>query len=131
MKASNMKRLALLSMVAACGLADAPAQGPEIHSVMREKLNCTQKILEAVVTSDWTGLETETRTLVQLTEDPRWRSLKYSEYTRHSAAFVQAVRTLHEAAVQRNLEVAPLAYSAVTLSCVECHRYLARERLAR
>jgi cytochrome c556 len=56
--------------------------------------------------------------------------LKYPEYSRHSAAFVQAVQTLHTAAAQRDLDKTPKAYVAVTLQCVACHRYLARARIA-
>lgn len=96
---------------------------------MREKLVHAQKILEAVVTSDWVSLETHSRQLERLTEDPRWTVLKYPEYAKHSTAFKRAVQDLHAAAVRRDLDKAPEAYNAVTLKCVECHRYLARARI--
>lgn len=120
--------LALGSVV---GLAAAPPQGPQVNEVMREKLGHAQKILEAVVTSDWGNLERHTRELEQLTNDPRWTVLKYPEYARHSTAFLGAVRALRTAASQRDLEQTPKAYGAVTLACVDCHRYLARARMAR
>jgi hypothetical protein len=97
---------------------------------MRQKLAHAQKILEAVVTSDWTGLETHSRELERLTNDPRWIVLKFPEYAQHSGEFVRSVQALHTAAAQRDLEKAPNAYVAVTLQCVECHRYLARARIA-
>jgi len=106
------------------------SQGPDVNSVMRQKLAHAQKILEAVVTSDWTGLETHSRELERLTKDPRWMVLTFPEYAKHSAAFVRSVQDLHTAAAQRDLEKAPNAYVAVTLQCVECHRYLARARIA-
>ena len=106
-------------------------QGPQLSNVMREKLVCAQKILEAVVTSDWSSLESQSRELERLTNDPRWAGLKYPEYARYSAAFVRAVQELHLAAVQRDLEKTPQVYVAVTLKCVECHRYMARARIAR
>ena len=112
------------------GLAASPNQGPALNRVMREKLVHAQKILEAVVTSDWVSLETQSRELERLTKDPRWTVLKYPEYARHSAAFVLAIQDLHRAAAQRDLEKTPQAYVAVTLKCVECHRYLARARIA-
>jgi hypothetical protein len=115
---------------AVLSLAGARPQGPELNAVMREKLGRTQKILEAVVTSDWVGLETQSRELERLTNDPRWTALKYPEYARHSGAFVRAVEALHTAASQRDLDKTPKAYVAVTLQCVECHRYLARARIA-
>jgi hypothetical protein len=112
------------------GFAASAAQGPALNNVMREKLQHAQKILEAVVTSDWATLETSSRDLEQLTNDPRWMVLKFPEYAKQSAAFRQAIRDLHTAAAQRDLEKTPQAYVAMTLKCVECHRYLARARIA-
>jgi hypothetical protein len=109
----------------------AISQGPEVNTLMREKLVHTQKILEAVVTSNWLELEMQSRELKQLTSDPRWTVFKYPEYASHSAAFVRAIEALHTAAAQRDLEKTPNAYVAVTLQCVECHRYLARARVAK
>ena len=111
------------------GTTTSSAQGPKLQSVMREKLAHAERILEAVVTSNWASLETHTRELKQLTNDPRWMVLKYPEYAQHSAAFVRAVQALHTAAAQRDLDTTPKAYVAMTLQCVECHRYLARARI--
>jgi len=125
-----MWRSLALTIVVAMSVTIVGSQGPEVNSVMRQKLAHAQKILEAVVTSDWTGLETHSRELEQLTKDPRWTVLTFPEYAKHSAAFVRSVQALHTAAAQRDLEKAPNAYVAVTLQCVECHRYLARARIA-
>ena len=116
---------------AVLGLAAGPRQGPELRTVMHDKLVHAQKILEAVVTSDWVSLETHSRELEQLTSDPRWTVLKYPEYAQHSGAFVRAVQALHTAAAQRDLNKTPEAYIAVTMQCVACHRYLARARIAK
>ncbi|MEP7310486.1 MAG: hypothetical protein ABJA98_33700 [Acidobacteriota bacterium] len=121
----------VIALAAMLGLAASAAQGPEVRNVMREKLGHTQKILEAVVTSDWVGLERESRELERLTTDPRWTVLRYPEYGRHSAAFLRVVQDLRRAAAQRDLEKTPAAYVAVTLQCVDCHRYLARARIAK
>jgi hypothetical protein len=125
------KYFAAVFLSALVGLGASPNQGPEVSSVMRMKLQHAQKILEAVVTSDWVGLETQSRELEHLTNDPRWTALKYPQYARYSSAFIQAVQDLHRAAAQRDLDQAPKAYVAVTLRCVDCHRYLARERMAK
>ena len=111
-------------------VATTTAQGPAVDRVMRKKLEVSQKILEAVVTSRWSDLEARTRDLEDLTNDPAWRVLTAPEYATHSNAFRQSVRALHDAAAKRDLEATPKAYIAVTLSCVECHRYLARSRIA-
>lgn len=108
-----------------------PGQGPQVRRVMHEKLVHAQQILEALVTSEWDGLARHASELEALTNDPRWTVLKYPEYATHSEAFVRAIRDLRAAAERRDLEKAPEAYNALTLQCVECHRYLARARIAR
>ena len=121
----------LVLFSAVIGVVARPGgQGPAVNNIMREKLGHAQKILEAVVTSDWIALETHSREMERLTHDPRWIVLKHPDYARHSAAFVRAIEDLHLAAAQRDLERAPKAYVAVTLQCVACHRDLARERQA-
>jgi hypothetical protein len=98
---------------------------------MRGKLTHVQKILEAMVTSDWVTLGTESQKLEALTNEPAWTVLKAPEYAKHSIAFRRAIQELKQAAAQRDLEKAPQAYNGLTLQCVECHRYVARERMAR
>ena len=124
------KWFTVAALVLLWGFVVTPAQGPDLNRLMAQKLVQTQEILKAVVTSDWVALETHSRELERLTRDPRWMVLRYHEYARHSDAFVRAIQQLHRAAAQRDLEATPRAYIEVTLRCVDCHRYLARERLA-
>jgi hypothetical protein len=49
---------------------------------------------------------------------------------RHSEAFLRAIDDVIEAAKLRDLERASLGYMSLTASCVNCHRYLARARIA-
>ena len=127
----KMTYLAAIVLMLSCGVSASRAQGPKLTAVMTEKLHHAQNIFEAVVTSDWAGLEKESAALEQLTADPRWTVLKYPEYARHSAAFLRAVQALRQAAADRDLDETPRAYVAVTLACIDCHRYLARVRAAR
>ncbi len=122
-------RLAVL-LFALVHATTTTAQGPAIDRVMRKKLDVSQRILEAVVTSRWSDLEARTRDLEDLTNDPAWLVLTAPEYATHSNAFRKSVRALRDAAAKRDLEATPKAYVAVTLSCIECHRYLARRRIA-
>ena len=106
------------------------AQGPDMRGLMRAKLVRSQNLLRALVTSDWPELESGSRELLKLTDDPRWTPLRYPEYGRYAEAFRMAVNDLHTAAAARDQDKAPQAYAAVTLQCVACHRYLARSRVA-
>jgi hypothetical protein len=119
-----------LMLFAVIDVSVMAAQSRATTRVMQKKLEVSQKILEAVVTSRWAELEARGRDLEDLTNDPGWAVLKKPEYARHSNNFRESVRALHLAASQRDLEATPKAYVAMTLSCVECHRYLARSRFA-
>ena len=125
---TGIGRLALLLFIIA--QATAQGQGPAVDRLMQKKLVVTQKILEAVVTSRWSDLEARSRDLQDLTNDPAWRVLTAPEYATHSNRFRLSLHALHDAAAKRDLEATPKAYVDVTLSCIECHRYLARSRIA-
>src|SRR5262245_50120109 len=120
-----------LSVAAMLGAAVSASQALSLRRVMREKLDHSQHMLEAVVTSDWSALERHTRALQQLTNDPGWTALKTPEYSRHTATFINAAQDLLEAAEAHDLDATPLAYASLTLACVQCHRYVARSRIAR
>ena len=125
-----LRQMIVVALTAALGATAGAAQTLSLRRVMRDKLAHAQHMLEAVVTSDWVALQRHTRALQQLTAEPGWAVLKTPEYTRHTTAFVGAVQDLLEAAEARDLDAAPLAYVSLTLTCVQCHRYVARARVA-
>ena len=127
---NNVHRLSVVLVLVALAGGSGTAQTVRLNQVMRSKLQHSQRILEAVVTSNWPLLENESKALVQVTRDPAWSVLQFSEYMRHSAAFVRAADDLIEAARLRDLEGASLGFVALSTSCVSCHRYLARARIA-
>ena len=123
-------RLAVAILFIAVTAGPAPsAQAPRMKQVMRAKLDHSQKILEAVVTSDWQLLDRESRDMAQVVHDPAWQALMMPAFTRHSEAFLRATDNLTEAASMRDLEYASLGLISLTASCVNCHRYLARTRI--
>jgi hypothetical protein len=119
--------LAILFVAATAGVSSS-AQTPRLHRVMRDKLEHSQKILEAVVTSNWDQLDREGRALARASQDPAWSVLKMPEYVRYSQAFLRATDDLIEAAKLRDLEAASLGFISLSTSCVSCHRYIARAR---
>src|SRR3954468_16428949 len=112
-------------------LAPAAAQGPGLSRVMREKLDHAKAILGAVVTSDWQTLDRESRALSQVTHDPAWIALTAPEYLEQSDAFQRALQALIGASARRDLQAAANAEVALTTTCVQCHQYVSRRRMAR
>ena len=121
--------VAVLIIVATTGPTPG-AQALRMKQVMRAKLDHSQRILEAVVTSNWQLLDQESRQMGLVVREPAWQALVMPEFIRHSEAFLRATEDLNEAANARDLERASLGFVSLTTSCVNCHRYLARARIA-
>jgi hypothetical protein len=123
-------RLATMLVLLAMSGSWAPGQTVATGRVMREKLTDAQKILEAIMTSDYALLERHSTDLARLTQTQAWSVLKSPEYARQSAAFVQATEDLADAAKRRDLDAAAMHYLTVTQACFECHRYVKNSRIA-
>ena len=116
----------------ALSLVASADQGPQLSRVMRAKLERSQAILGAVVTSNWAVLDRESRALALVVRDPAWgAALIEPEYLRQSDAFQRALQDLIEASAKRNLEAAGNAHIALTASCVRCHLDMTRRRVAK
>lgn len=114
------------------GMSADQAPGPQLNRVMRAKLAHSQAILGAVVTSNWSVLDRESRALALVVRDPAWTmALTEPEYLRQSDAFSRALQDLIEASAKRNLELASDAQIALTASCVRCHVHMTRRRMAK
>lgn len=119
-----------VAVTTSLAVSNSSAQTTALSRVMRQKLEQSQGMLAAVVTSNWADLERRSEALVRVTSDPAWAVLNTPEYARQSQAFLRAAQDLIDAAKRRDLDAAPLAYASLTLSCVQCHRYVARARIA-
>ena len=126
----NAIRLVLILLLAAVSSQAGFGQTPATRRVMREKLGHSQKILEAILTSNFTLLETESTALTKVTQSPAWTVLQGPEYLRQSEAFLKSLRELGAAARDRDLDTAVSRYTALTTSCFACHRYMKDRRLA-
>jgi hypothetical protein len=122
--------LLLVSVMLAVSVATVPAQTAATRRVMRDKLTHAQKIMEAIMTSDFALLDRESAALVRATELPAWSILTSPEYLRQSAAFVRANQDLRDAAKARDLDAAALDYMALTLTCFQCHKHIKGMRIA-
>ena len=121
---------AVVALAASLIVSNSSAQTTALNRLMRQKLEQSQGMLAAVVTSNWADLERRSEALIRITNDPAWMVLNSPEYARQSQAFLRATQDLVDAAKRRDLDAAPPAYVSVTLSCVQCHRYVARARIA-
>jgi cytochrome c556 len=131
-RTSTICSIVLLTTVATVSAVLSRAEGQTVQTkqVMQQKLAQSQQLLAAVVTSNWTALTQRTQALESLTRQPGWQVLQTTEYRNYTAAFEQAMQALEAAAQQRDQRTAAMAYNQLVNSCVECHRYVARSRIA-
>jgi hypothetical protein len=129
-----MRRLVIIS----CCVAALSAGGGDIHAdkpgdvaaFMRLKLSHSQKLLEGIALEDFATIEKSAQNLSSLSRDEEWQVFPTPEYLRHSEEFRRAVDTVRDAAGKKNVDAAALGYVGVTLSCVNCHKYVRNVRMA-
>ena len=108
----------------------AAGQSNQTEQVMHEKLEHSARLLAALVTSDWAGLGHHARALQDVTTKPGWDVLRLPEFNKYTNAFQHSTAALVTTADERDQRSALAAYNGLVGSCVECHRYVARARIA-
>jgi hypothetical protein len=121
--------LAFIGLVVAATIIQA--QNNQTRQVMHQKLELSETLLAALVTSNWNSLDRNGRALDALTMELGWQVLRLPEFNRYTNTFQRSTAALVDAARARDGEAALPAYNALVASCVDCHRYVARSRIAR
>lgn len=122
--------LALAALAWTALATSAAAQTVQTRQVMREKLELSEILLGALVTGNWLALSKNTQSLLGVTAKTGWQVFEGPEYVRQTRAFLRATQALVDAAEDRDQRTALAAYNGLVASCVECHRYVARMRVA-
>ena len=91
---------------------------------MREKLAHSQKALEALVVEDFYTLGQQSKKLSAMTQEATWEVFQNPDYAQHSATFRRHANAVAKAAQDKNLDAATLTYVRLTMSCVDCHKFV-------
>lgn len=121
---------ALLTQIVAAP-SFAAGQSTQTEQVMHQKLEHSGRLLAALVTSDWVSLGRHSQALQEVTNKPGWDVLRLPEFSKYTNTFQHTTEALVTAADERDQRRALAAYNGLVASCVECHRYVARARIAR
>jgi cytochrome c556 len=119
--------LTVASLCASLWVAWAENKSEDVskeRTFMRAKLTHSQKILEGLLAEDFEMLVANSQKLNLLTRAVEWQMLETAEYTQRSADFRRSVDKLTQAAKQKNLDGAALAYIDITIKCLQCHEYI-------
>jgi hypothetical protein len=112
-----------------CGSA-LPGQTPETGLLMREKLRYSQDLLEGLMVTDFSQISRSAESLTATASLPAWAILRTPEYDRYTQAFLKSTQKLKETAAARDSDAAFMAYTAMTMSCYQCHKYIKGQRIA-
>lgn len=111
----------------AVGLAFSTAQNKKSRATkefMRDKLELTQGVLEGLAVENFDLIVSRSQRLSAMSQQVDWKVFENPDYEQQSIAFRRNVDALTKAAKNKNLDGATLAYVRVTMSCVECHKYV-------
>lgn len=125
----NLILAALLVITGAVAFSAANERGkhsptPAIREFMRQKLAHSQSVLEGLAVEDYSQILSNAKKLIAMSQEGTWAVLGGSEYAEHSQNFRRNVEALVKSANMASLDGATLAYVRVTMSCVECHKYV-------
>ncbi|HEY0455199.1 MAG TPA: hypothetical protein VGE41_02425 [Verrucomicrobiae bacterium] len=129
MKANKFFALSMAALLG-CGLAvyaqDKGRSRKEqaTKEFMREKLELAQKVLEALALEDFSTIEAKAQKLSAMSQASSWQIFDNPDYVQYSAEFRKNVDALKRAAERKNIDSATLAYVRVTMSCVDCHKFV-------
>ena len=91
---------------------------------MREKLEHAQKILEAIALEDFDTTGARAEKLSAMSQAAKWQAFQNPDYTQFSLNFRRTVDSIAKAAKDKNIDGATLGYVRMTMSCVECHKFV-------
>ena len=111
----------LLALLAGQG---QPEPRVNTKDVMKFKLYFAQRVLEGITMENFDLIATNAQKLNGLSQATDWRLRQTPEYQKFTADYSRQASALSKAAKDRNVDAATVAYFQLTVSCVNCHRYL-------
>jgi len=129
-----MKKIAVATVVVFAVMAYSALQGQsqepnKVSVFMRLKLRHSQKVLEGLVTEDYSMIAKNAQEISLLSLASTWQVLETDEYAKLSGEFRRTADALTKAAKEKNLDEATLKYVDLTMKCVNCHKYVRGVRL--
>lgn len=120
----------LIGMTCAAVLLAAEQNPPQAKpkSLMQQKLDHAQRILDGLAMEDFSLIANHARAMNNLGLLEKSRHAQSAAYQTQLQVFRFANNELERLAQEKNLDGASLAYTQMTLSCVNCHRFLRKQQ---
>jgi hypothetical protein len=104
--------------------ADKEKDKPALAEFMRQKMDASHDIMEGLLMEDSKIIAKAAKKLKEMSDTERWRVSNDIMYRNHSEDFRRSVDKLISASKGNSIDRAALSWFDVTLSCIDCHRYV-------
>ncbi len=107
--------------------AGQPEQKRTRAEFMREKLNFSKDVLEGLALEQYATIEKGGKALKKLSEAAEWEVAtipSVTDYVMLTTDFQRHADELVKQAKAKNIDAATLAYVKLTMSCVQCHKFI-------
>lgn len=104
--------------------ADDEKDEPVLADFMRQKMDASHDIMEGLLMEDSKSIAKAAKKLKEMSDTERWRVSNDIMYRNHSEDFRRSVDKLIAASKGNSIDRAALSWFDVTLSCIDCHRYV-------
>jgi hypothetical protein len=104
--------------------ADDEKDKPVLADFMRQKMDASHDIMDGLLMEDSRSIVKAARKLKDMSDTERWRVSNDIMYRNHSEDFRRSVDKLIAASKGNSIDRAALSWFDVTLSCIDCHRYV-------
>jgi hypothetical protein len=103
----------------------SPAQSPTSNQLlMRDKLTYANEALDGLATEDFAKVAKSGEMLRMISRAASWHVVNSEEYSHLSKNFQEQAADLVRHAHDKNLDASALDYMRMSLTCIQCHKYL-------
>jgi hypothetical protein len=92
--------------------------------LMRDKLTYANKALEGLSVEDFNKVAESAEMMRIISKAASWYVIDNDEYARLSKNFQEQAADMERHAKEKNLDAAALDYMRISLTCVQCHKYM-------
>jgi hypothetical protein len=96
--------------------------------LMRDKLTFAKDALDGLSVEDYDKVAKSAGMMRMISKASSWYIFDSDEYHRRSKDFQEQAADLERHAKDKNLDAAALDYMRISMTCVQCHKYVRAER---
>jgi hypothetical protein len=92
--------------------------------LMRDKLTYAKDVLDGLSLENYGKVAASAELMRMISKAASWHVLDSDEYTQLSKNFQEQAADLERHAKEKNLDAASLDYMRISLTCIQCHKYV-------